>query len=297
MGSGTSDGEFGAVPRRSTAQPTTRLPQNCAILHTEHRRTMTPPYLNSAAWAFRDFFESLPTGSPSPCSARTVESARSIVAEAKIGAHPFFRYASDRREALCVWSAQECVITNHFSQVLFYLLSTMNNVHLRSLLAPVVMGEHGRLRDGIAHGAHPHLLSKLAIDMGLDVHSIHPLPFTINFADALSAATASTVQAVGIFGMSNEAFLVSEYGAVADCFARHFPPNIWRPFLRANIEEDHGHARLFEEAAIFLLKTPAHHEEYLDAVGQGVAARIRYYDDLLQHLQMSSLTTQRAEEE
>jgi hypothetical protein len=236
-------------------------------------------------WVFADYFD--PAHVPlSVEDNRMVRAAHAYLASARIGDHPFFLSARGNPAALAVWSSQECVITNHFSQTLFALIAMVGNVHVRSILLPVVAGEHSPIKNGLAVGSHPHLLAKLLEDIGIKSGNVKPLPFTVHFAEALTNSLQSTIFGLGFLGIGNEAMLIPEYTAVEGLFSLLYSRDLYRPFLRANIEEDRTHASIMESVAIALCR--GSYDEYLFLRGAeaGVDARIRYYDDLLAYLEI-----------
>lgn len=241
------------------------------------------PYVEAETWSFNDFFDQLPIVEDHIKSHPAIVAGRNILSQAQIGNHAFFAFACKNRRALEIWAMQESVITNHFSQILFYLLSQVRNVHLRAVLMPVAAGEHSPVRNGIAYNAHPHLLSKLCKDLNIDVSTIVPLPFTLAFAQLLTDCTKSLLYAFGVLGIGNEALLVPEYTAVERAFSCHYPSEVYRRFLRANIEEDKSHANLFEIAATCIMKSEADQQSYIQGARDGVSTRISYYDFLLEY--------------
>lgn len=249
---------------------------------------MIVPFISVEDWSFDEFFDRLVKADDDlqlyPC----IAAGRDLISQAHLDLHPFFQFATENEFALKVWTMQECVITNHFSQVLFYLLSEIRNVHLRAILTPVVMGEHSPVRNGIAYGSHPHLLSKLCKDLGIDTKAIKPAPFTLEFANLLTECTTSLLYAFGVLGVGNEALLIPEYTAVERAFSRHFEPKIYKAFLRANIEEDKSHSNLFEIATICLLNSENDQQVYIKGAYDGVFGRVKYYDSLLDHCRQAT---------
>ena len=128
--------------------------------------------LSAENWTFKDHFEP-PRLRDDQELDPTIQAARAYLALAAIDHHPFFHIAIGNREALQIWAAQESVITNYFSQTLFSMMALIKNVHLRSVLLPVAVGEHSALKGGQAVGSHPHLLAKLVIDIGCIPETIH----------------------------------------------------------------------------------------------------------------------------
>jgi Iron-containing redox enzyme len=231
-------------------------------------------------WAFADYFEP-PQFSDTPELDPTIQTARAYLKAAAIDQHPFFRVALGNHDAIALWAAQESVITNQFSQTLFSMMALIKNVHLRSVLLPVVAGEHSALKEGRAVGSHPHLLSKLVIDIGLDPESICPISATIRFAEALNTSLSSLPRALGCLGIGNEAMLIPEYTAVEALFSLLYPRELYRPFLHANIEEDHAHSALMDIAAVAAFRSDEDRKEFLLGAREGVDSRVQYYDDLV----------------
>lgn len=231
-------------------------------------------------WVYSDYFTP-PNIDQIEINSDYVNQARQALDDAKIGDHEFFDLAAKRPDLLLVWTAQESVITNHFSQVLLQFLAGVKNVHVRSRLMPVVAGEHSKLKDGVAFGSHPHLLSRLVTDLGIDSEQIKPLKCTVRFADLLSRAIEEWYYGLGFLGIGNEAMLVPEYEAVETAFSEHYDRDIFRPFLRANIEEDKSHSSIMDDAAALTIRSNEDGERYLQGAIDGVKARSRYYDDLV----------------
>jgi hypothetical protein len=231
-------------------------------------------------WKFEDYFGKLSVTATSDfCSADILK----ILADNSIEKHQFFDLAKSKKCFLTEWVKQECIVTNHFSLALLCFLASIKNVHLRSLLMPVVTGEHSKLRDGVAFGSHPYLLAKLAADLSIDSMAVKPEQFTIDFIETLFSETKSTAYRLGLLGIGNEALLIPEYTAVRDVFALHYDRKLFRPFLTANIEEDSQHASLMETAARFVCKSQSDWEEFILGGRDGVNARIQYYDALVAH--------------
>lgn len=210
-----------------------------------------------------------------------VEQAEAIERSAQIENHPFFREARHRRELLTLWAAQEAVVTNPFSQILFRVLSNIPNVHVRSIMLPVVHGEHSSVKNGVATKSHPWLIWKLCGSMGLDGSNIRPTKAVTDFIHTLEAAADTPMKALGMLGIGNEKILLAEYRAVEICFDYAYPEADYRDFLRANIGEDEVHTELMGKAAIALTSLGYAPDEFIDGAKLGVAARYKYYDDLL----------------
>jgi hypothetical protein len=236
--------------------------------------------LNQSSWKFADFFDTLDFERAS-FNKGIIEQARTILLECDISNHEFFVIAEESAGALKVWAAQEAVITNHFSQVLLRFLSQMKNVHVRSLLMPVVAGEHSRLKDGVAFGSHPNLLAKLVLDLGLAPHDIKPMQCTIEFGNELNRSADDWYFGLGFLGIGNEAMLVPEYEAIEKVFSMHFEREIFRPFLRANIEEDKSHSDLMDQAAMLTIQNSEEATKFLAGAEAGVLSRRKYYDRLV----------------
>jgi hypothetical protein len=237
-------------------------------------------HLSAARWSFSEHFGDVQLVSE-PGRDPTIQAARGYLASAAIANHLFFRKAFGKQNALALWAAQESVITNHFSQTLFAMMSLIKNVHLRSALLPVVTGEHSELRGGRAVGSHPHLLAKLVADLGVAPEAVEPIEPTIRFADVLTDSLCSLPRALGCLGIGNEAMLVPEYTAVEKLFAELYPRELYRPFLRANIEEDRHHSNLMEIAAVSIFRCEYDRAEFLEGARIGINGRLRYYDGLI----------------
>ncbi len=118
--------------------------------------------------------------------------------------HPFFDVARQSVDALYLWLAQELVMTNAFSQAVLYATSRIRNVHIRASLASVAYGEHGRVRNGIAKGAHPTLLDALRESAGLRPASVRPVQPTIDLIGLLCASLDDPICALAWIGIGNE---------------------------------------------------------------------------------------------
>jgi hypothetical protein len=213
--------------------------------------------------------------------------AETIQKAAGIENHPFFTFAKKEKRALTIWAAQEAVVTNPFSQILFHVIGSIKNVHIRSILLPVVEGEHSRLRNGIAEHSHPWLIWRLCNSMGIGESDIQPTGAVIEFIQTLEDLTGGLMCALGALGIGNERMLLDEYSAVYNCFEVAYPEAAYRDFLRANIDEDSGHTKLIETAAAALAATGHDPEEFIRGAELGVSARVRYYDELLSEVQRS----------
>jgi Iron-containing redox enzyme len=245
---------------------------------------MSRPEIDVNEWKFADFFNPLPFAAMPELPPAFIIDGRIALESSTIENHPFFEFAAVNKAALVCWVSQEVVITNLFAQVLFNLLSKIENVHLRSIVTPVAAGEHSSLRSGVAYGSHPHLLSKLALDVGLTPTEVKPLNFTVEFAHALSSSTDDLAFSLGFLGIGNESLLVPEYTAVEAAFEKHFSREVYRPFLRANIEEDKAHSGLMELAAINLVNSDSSAEKYAEGARAGVDSRLKYYGHLLDYV-------------
>src|SRR5690349_7356368 len=92
----------------------------------------------------------------------TIQEAEEYVVNKAIDKHEFFEFAKHRVDALEAWVTQELIVTGYFSQLLLRLASSLSNVHLRTMLLKVAVGEHGSLKtDGLAGDSHPWLLHEL----------------------------------------------------------------------------------------------------------------------------------------
>lgn len=217
-----------------------------------------------------------------------VTEAESIERQARIEDHPFFQYAKSRPPVLVLWASQEAVVTNPFSQILFRVLSEIPNVHVRSLLMPVVYGEHSPVRDGIAGKSHPWLIWNLCKSIGISSTSIKVTEAVADFIKALERTEVDPMRALGALGVGNEQMLLSEYRAIETCFDSAFPTADYKDFLQANIGEDEAHTRLIAEAATALARLGYDPLQYAVGATEGVSARVRYYDMLLSEAQGGS---------
>lgn len=238
------------------------------------------PRLLPDTWSVDTHFSGLPIAPSELETVPGIVEARRHVANANVAEHPFFRIAETDFEALREWVRQETVITNYFSQIMMIALANIENVNIRSLVFPAVGGEHGRLKDGHAPLAHPNLLWKMVHDLGIDPASIAPRAFTVRYAEDLLPATRDPLYGLGLYGIGNETLLGPEYAAVESAFAKYVDEDIYRPFLRANIEEDKAHADIMEIAAACLIAAGADPARYDAGAEAGVAGRMRYYDGL-----------------
>jgi hypothetical protein len=90
------------------------------------------------------------------------------------------------------------------------------------------------------------------------------------------------MRALGALGIGNEQMLLAEYRAVEACFDAVYPEADYRGFLQANFGEDETHTRLIGIAAAALTSFGYASEEFVAGARQGVEARVRYYDSLLE---------------
>ena len=214
-----------------------------------------------------------------------VDEARAIERGAKIENHAFFGLAKRNPRALLVWASQEAIVTNPFSQLLLRAIGNIKNVHIRSLLIPVVAGEHSHLKNGIAHESHPWLIWTLCKSLGLSYEDLRPTKAVADFITALAATIDFPMQALGCLGVGNELMLLSEYAAVEECFDLMYPDAEYKKFLRANISEDEGHTALIEIAAGELTRFGYDPKEFVNGARAGVAARVAYYDSLISEIE------------
>jgi hypothetical protein len=203
---------------------------------------------------------------------------------ARIEDHPFFVVAGKSREALVVWASQEAVVTNPFSQVLFEVMAAIKNVHVRSILLPVVAGEHSNLRNGIAERSHPWLIWQLCRSLGVNEKEIKPTRAVIEFIDVLESTVNDPMLALGALGIGNELMLLAEYRAIERCFESACPEADYRDFLHANIGEDETHTKLIGTAAAALADLGFNARQFVVGAQIGVAARVKYYDSLLSEI-------------
>ena len=232
-------------------------------------------------WRFDEYFAEMRVPSKTP---DFILQARGMVRSCGIENHVFFDFCKENKGALIEWTKQECIITNHFSLSLFSLLGLIRNVHLRSMLIPVLAGEHSPLKDGIAYGSHPNLLARLIDDLGIDTDSLNAENFTVEFVDLLFSENYPICYRFGVLGVGNEALLVPEYKAVSLAFDHHYPRGVHRPFLTANIEEDRIHSKVMEDAAMLLCNDAETQDSFIQGARDGIQARFRYYDKMLDFL-------------
>ncbi len=213
-----------------------------------------------------------------------VEVASKIERDAKIENHPFFATAKNSRDAMILWTSQEAIVTNPFSQILFQLMSNVKNVHVRSILIPVVGGEHSKVKAGTATKSHPWLIWKLCRSLNIEAKDIKPTHAIIDFIKVLSDAAENPMYGLGVLGIGNELMLLAEYRAVESCFDVACPEADYRDFLHANIEEDEAHSRLIGDAAASLAALGFDSNDFLRGAKDGVQARVSYYDSLLNEI-------------
>lgn len=213
-----------------------------------------------------------------------VDEAEAIERHAKIEGHPFFAVAKQQRGALLLWASQEAIVTNPFSQILFQVLANIKNVHVRSILLPVAVGEHSALSKGIAERSHPWLIWRLCRSLGLTEAQIKPTPAVIEFIRVLASVTDEPMRALGALGIGNEQMLLAEYRAVESCFDVMFPEADYKAFLHANIGEDEVHTKLIGTAATALAMLGFDPQHFIAGAELGVDARVKYYDSLLDEI-------------
>jgi len=213
-----------------------------------------------------------------------VYTAVAIERNARVEDHPFFEAAKHSRNAMILWTSQEAIVTNPFSQILFQLIGNVKNVHVRSILMPVVGGEHSRVKEGTASKSHPWLIWKLCRSLGIEAKDIKPTKAVIDFIKVLSDAAENPMYGLGVLGIGNELMLLAEYTAVEKCFDTACPDAEYKDFLHANIEEDEVHSRLIGDAAAALATLGFDSKDFLAGAKDGVQARIKYYDELLRKI-------------
>lgn len=233
--------------------------------------------ISSIPFITKDYFSPLPLHP----NQDFVHAAERLEREAKIEEHPFFAVARQSREALILWATQEAVVTNPFSQVLFQVIGNIKNVHVRSILMPVVTGEHSPVRNGVADTSHPWLIWRLCRSLGIDENNIRVTRAVADFIHTLESAVNNPMRALGILGVGNELMLLAEYGAIEACFDAMFPQAEYKDFLHANIGEDEMHTKLIGFAAAELATFGYSPEEFVEGARQGVEARVSYYHALL----------------
>ena len=213
-----------------------------------------------------------------------VEIAEAIERDVKIENHPFFKSAVNDRRAMILWTAQEAIVTNPFSQILFKVIGNIKNVHIRSLLMPVVYGEHSKVRKGTADKSHPWLIWRLCKSLGIGENDIKPTQAIIDFIEVLESSIDNPMYALGVLGIGNEKMLLAEYRAVEACFDSACPDADYRDFLHANIEEDVVHTQLIGSAAAAMAAMGDNPDDFIAGAKEGVVARVRYYDALLKEI-------------
>jgi len=227
-------------------------------------------------WNYEEYF-SPPS---SPLRHPVIFEVEKYVETRHLQAHPFFEVAIESPEALKMWVTQEIVMTNPFSQIVLKAASLFKNVHLRAMLTEVALGEHGRVKDGVAKAAHPWLLHLLRESLSIPIESICPFPETQEFLQGLSNGCNSPIEAVAAIGVGNERLIIPEYEAIKRCFAAASPTANYKPFLDANIHEDITHSSLLYDVATHLIARGAKAEAYLEAAIRAVDRRYYYFDQL-----------------
>lgn len=218
-----------------------------------------------------------------------IEACRLLAEESGLDRHPFFNAAKEDPDLLRLWVSQEAVVTGPFSLLLMRVAGAIWNVHLRAMFLELAVGEHGRRNGDRVVGAHPVLLHRLLLSVGLSVDQTRPIEPTINFLRDLEDASTSVASAIGALGVGNERLLLVEYEAVKAAFASRLPDAAYRSFLTANIAEDDEHSVLAEQVAARLVELGATVEEYRRGAEFGVAARLRYYDELCAYYEQHGL--------
>ena len=210
-----------------------------------------------------------------------VDIAAKIERDARIEDHLFFSVAKNRRDAMVLWASQEVIVTNPFSQILFQLIGNVRNVHIRSILIPIVGGEHSKVKQGTATKSHPWLIWKLCRSMGIQSADIKPTKAIVDFIEVLATSVENPMYGLGVLGIGNELMLLAEYKAVESCFDLAFPEAEYKDFLHANIGEDEVHSRLIGDAAAALVGLGFKSQDFVEGAKAGVQARVAYYDSLL----------------
>ena len=178
-----------------------------------------------------------------------IREAELIEREARIENHPFFEKAKGNKSAMVLWASQEALVTNPFSQILFRVMSNIKNVHIRSILIPVVHGEHSKVRKGTATKSHPWLIWRLCQSLDINYSDIKPTKAIVDFLKVLEDSMDSPMYSLGVLGIGNELMLLAEYRAVEACFDSSCPDADYKDFLHANIGEDEVHTQLIGDAA------------------------------------------------
>lgn len=209
--------------------------------------------------------------------------AQSIADDSGLTNHPFFVTAKESPDLLRLWVSQEAMVTGPFTQLLLLAAGQISNVHLRARFMEVVNGEHNHMRDGLALHSHPWLLYQLCNSLGIAVKDVRPLPPTLRFLESVCSEMHDLLLTLGVLGVGNERLLLTEYAAILECFDACLPDAHHEPFLRANITEDTTHSSIIENiAAVYASGDPAALDRYRLGAELGVAARLTYYDDLLE---------------
>ena len=213
-----------------------------------------------------------------------VRRALQFADECGIAQHRFFEVAAKSPDALRIWVSQELAVTGPFSLELLHLATTLPNVHLRSMLMEVVMGEHSKVVNGCASRSHPWLLNRLRESIGLRWADVHVLPETELFLARLQSWRGHPLAALAALGVGNERLILSEYGAVKSCFDACWRDSDYRSFLDANIHEDLRHSELLAAIGAALIASESDAAAYYDAAVRSVRSRIEFYDGLVERV-------------
>lgn len=235
-------------------------------------------------WTYRDFFDQPIHRSWDKC----IPDIESYVGSINWRSLPFLRWARIHKEALRLWTSQELLITNAFSQVVLTAAGAIKNVHLRTVLCTVAQGEHGLVdAEGHAVDAHPWLLHLLRESMETSVRTIVPLEATSSFVKAMVESVASPITALAVIGVGNERLLIPEYQEIESCFREVWPTAYFSRFLQANLKEDQIHYRLCYDAAsrLIAIEGGSTRRRFIDAAIASVDSRVEYLKKLSDHFE------------
>lgn len=261
-----------SLTRRSAAGPA-RPASTVALLHSaiglddwSYDRYFRP-------WINRDWDKAIP-------------SIEAYIASISWSGLPFFDHAYKCPELLKLWTSQEIITTNAFSQAVLAAASTIPNVHLRAVLSTVAQGEHGWVdSEGHATDSHPWLLHLLRESLNIPAGAIQPIRVTRDFICFLEDSVADPISAAATIGVGNERLLIPEYQEIEACFEAQLPDARFKPFLHANLTEDEIHYRLCYDAATHLIgmEGGAAGRDFEAVAIDSINIRINYLQGLLDH--------------
>ena len=214
---------------------------------------------------------------------------RALVDEHPLLHHEFFRRVEARtigRESLIEWAKQDRHVAYMFPRLIAQIIANLPMADADGTLArmPLVENLWEEVGEGDHQLAHSTLMDALLRSLGVAPEHLHApaLPATREFIDVqMDMARARLLAAIGAFCYGNEYLALREYppiqAAIEHCFDQ---PDI--RFFLANWEADGRHTEMAEDTLLALCKSPADRDEAWAGARTALAARVRFYDQLLE---------------